>query len=212
MFEDDKLLARALDGPIHGRDGFDHWILEDELELMGGEDGMRHVSSTLLVHGEDTGVYKTRGLLLDSGSEGVEVEHIAAKDSSSSVDNSGALLAAPADFETLGELAAFAHQTHAKDMNEVNLGTLRDVALRGLFARDNPASRLDALSMQRHVAGLNRGELPMFIYFEGSLRPWSNPGEEEIGQLIEQLPSASNRARYRAELASPASIEAPLAV
>jgi hypothetical protein len=194
MFQDDRLLARAMDGPLVTADGLDFGVVNEELAQMAGGQGMAHVSTTLLIPGAKTRVYKQFGFLADSDS--AVVEHVAEGDSSSHTDNNGNLRAHETSLVSLAELAQVIRDSRTTDMNEVNV-TLRDDALRGLFAADYATPKLDALVTQRHIQELGRGTLPLFIYDVrvGSLRHWA-PTLQEVTALLDAVAVAGVRAQY----------------
>lgn len=184
-FENERLLARAMDRPMLRREGLDFYVVDDELELMDQPGGMQHVSTTLLIRGKGTRVYKPFGFLVDA--ERSEIEHVASTDSGSNVDNEGNLRANQSDLTTLDELAEQIHETNSKEMNEVNVNFSTD-ALRGLFATNYALPKLDALVTQFHIQKQGKGTLPLFIYDQdqGALLPW-NPDAEEITKLLDML-------------------------
>lgn len=193
VFRTDRLLARAIDGPMVARRGggegqrefyLDFYVVNNELGLMAADRGMKHTSTTLLVAGESVGVYKSFGFL--ASSDRTEVEHVSDHDSGSNVTND-ILSASESDLETLDELAQRVHETRTRDMNEVNV-TLPINALRGIFANDFPRPKLDALATQRYIQEQGKGLLPLFIYNQeqGSLVPWQ-PNAEEVRQLVDTM-------------------------
>lgn len=178
------MIARR--GGGEGQQGFhlDFYVVNNELELMAADRGMKHTSTTLLVARESVGVYKSFGFLADA--DHTEVEHVSDHDSGSNVTND-ILSASESDLETLDELAQRVRETKTRDMNEVNV-TLPAHALRGIFANDFPRPKLDALATQRYIQGQGKGLLPLFIYSQdqGSLVPWQ-PGAEEVRQLLNTM-------------------------
>lgn len=195
-FEGDRLLARAMDRPMFRREGLDFGVVDDELGLMTEPGGMRHVSTTLLVPGKGTRVYKPFGLLVDA--RRAQVEHVADTDSGSNVDNDGNLRANQSDLTTLDELAERIHETNSKEMNEVNV-SFSTGALRGLFATNYALPKLDALITQFHIQKQGKGMLPLFVYDQdqGALLPWE-PNAEEITELLDTLSHEHMRKFYSA--------------
>lgn len=182
VFQRDHLLARAIDAPMYSRHGLNFDVIDNEVELMGGKGGMKHVSSTLLIPGEGVRVYKPLGFLVDSERTGIE--YVAEGDSLSNVDSGGQLQAINGNVSTLSELAQLIHKTHTKDMNEVNV-TLPTDAVRGLFTIDAPRAKLDALVTRHHLQREGKGVLPVFTYDQdqGSLVQWEPTGEETAALL-----------------------------
>lgn len=199
MFQGDRLLARAIDGPRYSRHGLEFDVVDSEMKLMENEGGMQHVSSTLLAPNESIRVYKPLGFLVDS--ERVGIEHVAEGDSLSSVDDDGQLQANNGTVSTLPELAQLIHETHTKDMNEVNI-SLPVGAVRGLFTVDAPRARLDALVTRHHLRQDGKGILPLFIYGrQGSLEQWE-PTAEETAALLGSVRVEQIRTKYAEALPS----------
>ena len=201
LYQSDRLLARAMERsypPFRRDGGLDFWVWRDELELMASE-GMQHVSTTLLLPGQPTKVYKTTGFLVDSGR--VEIEHVAETDSLSSTDNDGNLQAHQTDLTTLAELAERARTDGSGEKNEVNINDLRMDALRGLFTVDAAAPRLTACATRQHLAAQGYGSLPLFVYDQkhGSLQPWV-PSSDEVHALLQQITSPAVQAHFAASL------------
>ncbi len=182
-FQADRLLARAVDGPLFRRSGLDFGVVDEELALMEEEGGMRHVSTTLLVAGENVRVYKPLGFLADS--KRTTVEHIADQDSGSGTDNEGNLVAHGPAMKTLPELARQIRANHTRDMNEVNIA-LPSAALRGMFTTNHARPKLDALITRQHIREYAKGELPLFVYDNGAMKPW-DPGLTEIAGLLDAI-------------------------
>lgn len=206
-FQADRLLARALDGPSVYRDGMNFGVVEDELRLMQEDEGMQHVSTTLLVAGEHINVYKPFGFLVDS--DYTTIEHVAELDSGSSVDADGSLIANETNLRTVSELAELTHATHTAYMNEVNV-TLPERAVRGLFVTSYSRPKLDALVTRQHIQTLGKGELPLFLYDQkqGALLTWE-PSAEEVTELLSTVRTERMREEYTKNLASrdPATIK-----
>lgn len=194
IFQAERLLARAMDRPMIRRDGMDFGVVDDELGYMAEPEGMKHVSTTLLVPGERVSVYKPFGFLVDA--ERAEIEHVSEHDSGSNTDNEGNLKTNESDLATLDELAQRIHESSTRDMNEVN-ATLPTDAVRGLFATNYYLPKLDALVTQHHVQRQGKGTLPIFLYDQdrGSLLPWE-PSTEEIAKLLDTIGSERMRNLY----------------
>jgi len=192
IFQGDRLLARAVDAPMYSRHGLDFDVIDNEINLMNTDSGIR-VSTTLLIPNESIRVYKAFGFLIDS--DRTDIEHVAEKDSMSSIKE-GQLRATNGNVSTLPELAQWIHETHTNDMNEVNI-TLPAEAVRGLFTIDAPRAKLDALVTQHHLKREGRGALPLFIYDrdKGSLEHWE-PTSEEATELLESVRVEQIRMKY----------------
>lgn len=199
LFNEEQLLARAMDGPIVGdpaynRQNFEFSVWDKEIALMARPGGMPHVSTTLMIPRYETPLYKGIGLLVDSGL--TAIEHVAASDSGSRSSGTEGLVANPSDLETLDDLKVFVHEHQDRNMNEVN-ATIPLSGVRGLFTNENPETELEALVVQRHFERKGLGCLPIFTYSrrEGLLKHWQ-PTNEEVAQLLRVHDSAPELREY----------------
>jgi len=181
----DRLLARAIDGIRPVRDAgvvrlsFQVW--DDEADLLAGQEGMRYVSTTLLIANEPVHTYKGCGFLVNGDT--ARIVHVSELDSNSAGGDTD-FRAAATNLANLDELAQAVRGAPA-DMNEVNahFGS-RDVL--GLFAVDarSPTNKVDAYLIQSHLR--DRGwDLPVFVYDPrlGSLTEWA-PTIDEVAAMI----------------------------
>lgn len=168
LFEEDKLLVRAMDAPSIDENSrseiyhnFTTWATEVDSSLNAGLDS---VSSTLLVSGEKIPTYKNLGFIINS--EKANILHIADSDSGSigrSVD--GTFQANSTSISSLDELADKIRQEKSTTMNEVNINIKND-SIVGLFVNkassDFPKAQI--LMAQEYYELHTGKELPIFIY------------------------------------------------
>jgi hypothetical protein len=199
LFDGAKLLARAMNPPRpdrHAKLTFDSWDWEIS-KLEEGE--LTSASSTLLVPDQGTRLYtnKIAGFLMDS--DNAVIHHVAASDSGSSGTGDD-FSANPPDFETLPQLAGYARAHQSDEMNEIN-ADFSMASVRGLFAKNAPQAKLEALAAQRHIITQQGYDIPLFVYNEKgrSLESWK-PSDEEINTLLDQMGSPTVREIFRNSL------------
>lgn len=188
LFNEDKLLVRAMDSPRIYRNGqvnFGPW--DSELDQLTASGNIPHLSTTLLVRECAVRTYKPIGFLVDS--DLCEIEHVADDDSASGVDGNGTFYASATDLSTLRDLAVRVRRQQSSKMNEVNI-TMPQEALMGLVFLEAPYDihhRISVIAIMLHLRtqGL---DLPIFMYSiqKGTLRLWENP-ENHIDDLIPRL-------------------------
>ncbi len=169
LFNQGKLLARAMEYPsIHRNYGtkdvsYDFSIWADECEEAKKE-GLKSLSTTLLVSGEPIPTYKSIGFLLNS--EKTEVRHISEMDSGScGNEKNGDFKANTSGIQTLLELKNIIKSKHENVMNEVNVN-MGENAYIGLFA-NKITSQLQIARMllaQKYYELQTGIALPMYIY------------------------------------------------
>jgi len=167
LFEQGKILARAMDAPGLARDlntnelSYDFSIWAQECEYAKGE-GLEGLSTTLLVSGEKIPTYKGIGFLIDSDKS--DVFHIAERDSGSGYGSAG-FVANQADHKTLPELANAIRGKHEDIMNEVNIN-VKENGYVGLFANRAQSERpLAHIILAQKSYELQTGKtLPIYIY------------------------------------------------
>lgn len=184
LFEDDKILARAMDEPSLRRNDsslfYDFSIWAEEADI-AAKDRLTSLSSTLLVAGERIPTYKNIGFLVDSTK--ADIIHVADSDSGSMGDViEGNFRANPTDLKSLSDLAARTRMKKLRDMNEVNIN-IKDDAIIGLFVNKCPSDRPKAMILlaQEYYKLQTGKNLPIYSYDQsgGSLQPLEMNDDEK---------------------------------
>ena len=188
LFDNDKLLVRAMDTPELIRSGgglaYDFTTWAEEIDI-AKNDRLTCLSSTLLVKGEGIPTYKNLGFIVNS--EKAEIVHVADQDSGSSGNiTDGTFFANKTDLHTLSDLANRTREKKLKDMNEVNINIKND-AIVGLFFNKAPSDRSKAFAlMAQEYYKMQTGiKLPIFIYDtqKGDLQPLNMSDKEKTDFL-----------------------------
>lgn len=184
MFNQDKLLVRAMDNPYltRSKDGmvYDYTTWAEEIDI-ARNDKLTCLSSTLLVAGEKIPTYKSLGFIINS--EKAEIVHVADMDSGSSGNiTDGTFSANKTELHSLSDLAEKTKKEKLHDMNEVNIN-IKDDAIAGLFVNKAPSDRTKAfILMAQEYYKMQTGiELPVFVYDinKGDLQPLNMSNEEK---------------------------------
>ena len=189
LFDNDKLLVRAMDPPNLTRNGgglaYDFTTWAEEIDI-AKNDRLTCLSSTLLVKGKKIPTYKNLGFIVNS--EKAEIVHVSDKDSGSSGNiTDGTFFANKTDLHTLSELADRTREKNLSDMNEVNIN-IKDDAIVGLFfnkALSDHRSKAFVLMAQEYYKMQTGVELPIFIYDteKGDLQPLNMSDKEKTDFL-----------------------------
>lgn len=168
LFQNDKLLVRAMDdpdllrlgriGPKMSRD-FTVWAKEVDASL---HDGLICASSTLLVANESIPTYKSIGFIINS--DQAEIVHVSDMDSGScGSTKNGDFSACASELSTLAELADKTRKEKLTEMNEVNINIKND-AIIGLFFSKSDRPKAQVLLAQEYYKMHTGKELPIFMY------------------------------------------------
>lgn len=192
LFEEDKLLVRAMDNPMLVRRNrnlaYDFSIWAEEVELMK-KGCFTSVSTTLLVKGEKIPTYKNIGFLING--KKAEAFHFSESDSGSSGNiSNGDFHANRTDIYSLEELTQRIRAKHSGVMNEVNLNIRTIDAVEGLFVNlaKSELPKAYILMAQEYFRMQTGRKLQIYTYDieKGALEEY-NPSKEEIEDLMTRL-------------------------
>ena len=207
LFQNDKLLVRAMDDPDLSRPGrigpkmsrdFSVWAKEVDASL---HDGLICASSTLLVANESIPTYKSIGFIINS--DQAEIVHVSDMDSCScGSTKNGDFSACASELSTLAELADKTRKEKLTEMNEVNINIKND-AIIGLFfsRRDRPKAQV--LLAQEYYKMHTGKELPILLpaltessrHLDRTLEKVAGSSDETISNLNETLHEVSDAAK-----------------
>ena len=168
IYNEKKLLVRAMDGPRPSRNGIDleydctPWA--NEFNLLSNSK-LSSASTTLIVPDVGVSTYKSMGFLINS--DLANCFHISISDSVSSGDiEEGDFFASDSDFDSIEGLANFIEDNNATTMNEVNVVASIDSVL-GLFI--NKCGRQQyllsqAFVIQKFLKHMLNIEYPIYSY------------------------------------------------
>ena len=192
LFEEDKLLVRAMDNPMLVRRNrnlaYDFSIWAEEVELMK-KGCFTSVSTTLLVKGEKVPTYKNIGFIING--KKTEAFHFSESDSGSSGNiSNGDFHANRTDICSLEELTQRIRAKHSGVMNEVNLNIRTVDAVEGLFVNlaKSELPKAYILMAQEYFKMQTGRKLQIYTYDieKGALEEY-NPSKGEIEDLMTRL-------------------------
>ncbi len=167
VYENGKLLARAMEFPMISRDYFDCSVWEKEFSLLMNNK-YNSASSTLIIPNVGVSLYKSIGFFVNS--DLVNCHHIAKSDSGSYgniADND--FSANRADFKTINELAEYIRTTKSRALNEVNFSGNID-AVMGLFIVNSANEKvhynniIGIYVIQKFLEKITEIEYPIYLY------------------------------------------------
>ena len=168
IYNENKLLVRAMDWPILSRNGnefqYDCTEWANEFELLTTSN-LNSASSTLIIPNIGISTYKNIGFLINS--DYANCFHISPSDSSSKGNlENGDFVAAATNFKSLEELVQYIKEHNSRTMNEINIVTNIDSVV-GLVA-NKCEHQMNVLSkiyvIQKFLKHMLNIEYPIYLY------------------------------------------------
>ena len=168
IYNDNKLLVRAMDWPQLQRNGndlvYDCTTWANEFNLLANEK-LSSASTTLIVPNVGVSTYKNIGFLMNS--DLVNCFHIAISDSGSSgnIEN-GDFFAGDSDFDSVEELSNYIKDNNSTTMNEINVVASLDSVV-GLFINKCEQQQYllsQALVVQKCLKSMLDIDYPIYLY------------------------------------------------